>query len=64
MNRLNRQLKIHFGEDGELLCTPHTSRNYLFAHLSTKLEDVTCEKCLEEKARARKAYVEWLGKSS
>ncbi len=45
--RLNRHLKTHYGENGELMCMPTKSDTYLFPHLTTIENDVTCEKCKE-----------------
>ncbi len=43
--RLTRQLKIHFGEKGHVLCMPKTSDNYLRPQLTTDKDKVTCNKC-------------------
>ena len=45
--RLHRHLAVHFGENNELLCMSSKSNTYLFPHLTTVKEDVTCEKCKE-----------------
>lgn len=43
--RFNRNLKIHFSENGKLLCMLDKSDTYLFPHLTFNKQEVTCEKC-------------------
>ncbi len=43
--RFNRNLKIHFGENGKLLCMPTKSDTYAFPHLTLNKQEVTCDKC-------------------
>ena len=44
-NRLNRILRVHFGEENRLLCMPNKSYTYLYPHLTIMTSKVTCQKC-------------------
>ncbi len=43
--RLARQLKVHCGSGGNILCMPKTSDAYLSPHLTLVANEVTCRKC-------------------
>ena len=62
MNRLNRNLKVHYNYVNRILCMPNTSENYLYPHLTTDKGRVTCVKCLDVLQRMRKGYVDFINR--